>query len=79
MENFIVLIKVGNRDQSAQDVQKVLTKFGKAIKVRLGLHDFESTSSNGLIVLQVNSITDGENIKDSLKDIPEVKVEVVNI
>ena len=44
MENYIVLIKVGDRDQSAIEVQRVLTQYGKAIKVRLGLHDFDEAS-----------------------------------
>lgn len=79
MENFIVLVKIGNRDQSAVEVQRVLTQFGKSIKVRLGLHDFDEASSKGLILLQVLTFKDGEDIINELDGIPEVKVQVVTI
>ncbi len=79
MENFIVLVKIGNRDQSAVEVQRVLTQFGKAIKVRLGLHDFDEKSSKGLIVLQVTSRELSNEIRDELVGIPETKVELVTI
>lgn len=79
MDNYVVLIKIGNRDQSAVEVQRVLTQFGKAIKVRLGLHDFEAESSNGLIVLQVTSKELGVDIRKELEGIPETKVELVTI
>lgn len=79
MDNYVVLIKIGNRDQSAVEVQRVLTQFGKAIKVRLGLHDFEAESSNGLIVLQVTSKELGVEIQNELVGIPETKVELVTI
>lgn len=79
MENFIVLVRIGNRDQSAIEVQRVLTQFGKSIKVRLGLHDFDEASSKGLILLQVLTLKDGEDIIKELDGIPEVKVQVVTI
>lgn len=79
MENFIVLIKVGNRDESAVEVQKVLTEYGKAIKVRLGLHDYDEASSKGLIVLQITKKQLGEEIKKKIEAIPETKAELVTI
>lgn len=79
MDNFIVLIKIGDRDQSAIEVQRVLTQFGKNIKVRLGLHDFDELSSKGLIVLQVISQKDGDNILKELEGIQDINVKVVTI
>lgn len=79
MENFIVLVKIGNRDESAVAVQQVLTTYGKSIKVRLGLHDYDETSSKGLIVLQVTSKNFGLDIKKEIEEIPDTKVELVII
>ncbi len=79
MENYIVLVKVGNRDESAVEVQKALTKYGKSIKVRLGLHDYDEASSKGLIVLQVTSKDFGLEIKKEIEAIQDTKVELVII
>lgn len=79
MENFIVLIKIGNRDESAVEVQRVLTQYGRAIKVRLGLHDFEETSSRGLIVLQVTTLELAKEIQSEITGISETKIEIVSI
>lgn len=79
MDNYIVLIKIGDRDQSAIEVQRVLTQFGKSIKVRLGLHDFDELSSKGLIVLQVISQKDGDDILNELEGIQDINVKVVTI
>ncbi|MGL1892593.1 MAG: hypothetical protein OCD02_13270 [Spirochaetaceae bacterium] len=79
MENYIVLIKVGNRDESAVEVQKVLTEYGKAIKVRLGLHDYDEASSKGLIVLQVTKKEFGAEKKSKIEAISDTKVELIVI
>lgn len=79
MKDFIVLIKLGKRDQTAVEVQKVLTKYGKSIKVRLGLHDFDSEMAKGLIVLQVLSLEDGKTIANEIEGLDELSVEVVEI
>jgi len=79
LENYIVLIKIGNRDESAIAVQKILTEYGKAIKVRLGLHDYDEESSKGLIVLQVTSYNLGVEIKGKIEMIEGTKAELVTI
>lgn len=79
MKDFIVLIKLGKRDETAVEVQRVLTQFGRSIKVRLGLHDFDSSSTKGLIILQVLTLEDGNTIARELEGLNEVSVEVVEI
>lgn len=79
MDNIIVLIKIGDRDQSAIEVQRVLTEYGKAIKVRLGLHDYDEASSKGLIVLQVTSESLGKEIQSKILTITGTKAELVII
>lgn len=79
MKDFIVLIKLGKRDETAVEVQRVLTQFGKSIKVRLGLHDFDSNSTKGLIILQVLTLADGNTIARELEGLNEVSIEVVEI
>lgn len=56
MNYTIIAVKVDSREDSAAKVQAVLTKYGCAIKVRLGLHDLpgNSCTSCGLIILEVD-------------------------
>jgi hypothetical protein len=51
----ILLILVGNRKESAVQVQKVLTGWGCMIKTRLGIHDgvMENCSDTGLLFLEL--------------------------
>jgi hypothetical protein len=59
MDYNVIAVKVANREGSAQDLQKVLTRHGCLIKVRLGLHDMppDSCSPSGLLLMEV----EGEN------------------
>ncbi|MDA3850024.1 MAG: hypothetical protein PF447_02000 [Spirochaetaceae bacterium] len=70
MDYTLIVIKVDGRERKAIEVQDILTKYGCAIKVRLGLHDLPSQacSSTGLIVLEV----EGEEVSDLLKSLDEV-------
>ncbi len=51
----ILLILIGNRKDSAVQVQKVLTGWGCMIKTRLGIHDgvMEDCSDEGLLILEL--------------------------
>jgi hypothetical protein len=51
----ILLILIGNRKQSAVQVQKILTGWGCMIKTRLGIHDgvMENCSDEGLLILEL--------------------------
>jgi hypothetical protein len=51
----ILLILIGNRKESAVNVQKVLTGWGCNIKTRLGIHDgvLEDCSDKGLLILEL--------------------------
>jgi hypothetical protein len=55
MDYQIVAVKVGNREGAAQDMQRILTAHGCAIKVRLGLHDIppDACSPAGLVLMEV--------------------------
>ena len=51
----ILLILIGNRKDSAVQVQKVLTGWCCMIKIRLGIHDgvMENCSDEGLLILEL--------------------------
>ena len=72
MEYKLVLVKVDQRTDSAEMVQKILTDFGCSIKVRLGLHDVpcNSCSPTGLIFLQVSG--DEEPVKEMITELNNV-------
>jgi hypothetical protein len=57
MDYQLVAIKIGSREDTATQVQKVLTGFGCNIKVRLGLHDLpeNACSPSGLVILQTTA------------------------
>lgn len=56
----VIMIKIDQRSQEAELVQKVLTEYGCNIKVRLGLHDIstEKCATDGLVVLHVEGKTE---------------------
>ena len=72
MEYKLVLVKVDQRTDSADMVQKILTDFGCSIKVRLGLHDVpcNSCSPSGLIFLQVSG--DEEPVKEMISELNNI-------
>ena len=55
MKKSILLILIGNRNESAVSVQKILTGWGCIIKTRLGIHDgvLENCSDEGLLILEL--------------------------
>ena len=56
MTKTVLLILIGNRKESAVNVQKVLTAWGCLIKTRLGIHDgvLENCSDEGLLILELH-------------------------
>ena len=55
-------ILINKRSESAPRVQEILTKFGCIIRVRLGVHEVDSCSEEGLVLLQLCG--DKAQIKD---------------
>jgi hypothetical protein len=55
MDYNLIAVKVSDREGVAQDLQKVLTKHGCLIKVRLGLHDMPANACSpaGLVIMEV--------------------------
>jgi len=55
MSKTVLLILVGNRKESAVEVQKILTAWGCLIKTRLGIHDgiLDNCSDQGLLILEL--------------------------
>jgi hypothetical protein len=54
-DHIIVGVHVTNRAQRASEMQQILSRHGRLIRTRLGLHDVEGdqASPNGLIVLDM--------------------------
>ena len=65
MERTVMLILIGARKESAENVQHLLTGWGSLIKTRLGVHDdvLGECSHSGLIVLE---LVGPESKKDEL-------------
>jgi hypothetical protein len=82
MEKSIMLILIGNRRESAVQVQQTLTDMGCFIKTRLGLHDGtpEECTNTGLIILELMGDTQSKSdLYDRLKAIPRVNVQLVEL
>ncbi len=69
----IMAVTIDNRNTEAPKFQELITKHGCIIKTRLGIHEVESCSNAGLIILQLCG--EDEQIKalgddiNSLKDV----------
>ncbi|MDP4094875.1 MAG: hypothetical protein Q8920_16135, partial [Bacillota bacterium] len=59
----IMAVLVNHRSKEAPHVQEILTKYGCAIKMRLGLHETDGVCSDeGLILLHMGD--DGEVVNE---------------
>jgi len=82
MKKSILLVLVGNRQESALKVQKILTEMGCNIKTRLGLHDVSETecSNSGLIILELlGKEKDKKDVVKKLEKVESVSVKLVNL
>jgi hypothetical protein len=82
MDYKIVAVKVGNREGAAQEMQRILTEHGCAIKVRLGLHDLpeNSCSPAGLVLMEVaGEDSEIRVMVKKLNTLPETKAEYILI
>jgi hypothetical protein len=59
--HFIIGVHITHRLEEAIAVQKVLTAHGKQIKTRLGLHEIESDSPAGVLILEMVGDESGVN------------------
>lgn len=71
-DHIIVAIHVTDRVQQAGMVQAVLTKHGRNIKTRIGLHEPGSSgaSPNGLILLEV--VGSGEPVRTIIASLRKI-------
>lgn len=78
----LLLILIGNRKDSAVNVQKVLTGWGCIIKTRLGIHDgvLDNCSNEGLLVLELHGERDKmEELARKVKLIDGVSSKLVDL
>lgn len=82
MDVTIMAIVVDIRSKYAPKVQEILTQNGCIIKTRLGLHQMQDNpcSENGLIILELKG-KDNEidNLRDSLLQLPEIRVNLMKV
>ena len=73
MSKSVMLILVGDRKESAEKVQKILTAWGCMIKTRLGIHDgiLDSCSEKGLVILEL--VGETEKKKELLHKLELIK------
>ncbi|MBE3580953.1 MAG: hypothetical protein IMW96_04855 [Thermoanaerobacteraceae bacterium] len=76
----IMAILVDSRRETATKVQEILTKYGCIIRVRLGLHETEACSDEGLIILQLCAPEiQVQQLRDELNALGRVKAEVIKL
>jgi hypothetical protein len=82
MSKSVLLCLIGDRKESAVQVQKVLTGWGCNIKTRLGIHDgvLDNCSEEGLLILElVGKKEDNEELCRKLNLVEKVKAELIEI
>ena len=79
----IMAVRLGQREKTAIEVQKVLTDFGCSIRTRLGLHDQpadNACSPQGLLIRQLCCDDDtSKALETKLNSIEDVKARLVNL
>lgn len=78
--NFIMTVILDKRSDIAPDVQQILTEYGCIISARIGLHQVDNCTEDGLIILHLR----GENgeineLETKLKAIEKVRVKKMEI
>ena len=82
MKKTLLLILIGDREEAAVQVQKVLTAWGCTIKTRLGVHDgvMEDCSKQGLLFLELaGSDEEYKELARKIELIKGVKSELVEL
>lgn len=67
MERAVLSVLIAKRSQDALGFQEVLTRHGCLIKTRLGIHEIEDCSEDGLVILYVSGVS--EDINTFVNDI----------
>ena len=79
----IMAVRLGQREKTAIEVQKVLTDFGCSNRTRHGLHDQpadNACSPQGLLILQLCCDDDtSKALETKLNSIEDVKARLVNL
>lgn len=77
----IMAVVISHRSKNAPDFQKVLTKYGCIVKMRLGLHEAgDVCSENGLIILQLAGSKDEiSGFQKELNDLEGITSKVMEI
>ena len=79
----LIAVRVENREDAAVEVQRILTKNGCDITVRLGLHDREDgnvCSPSGTMILQMSCGPDrAKNVVTELQGIKGVKAQFIDL
>jgi hypothetical protein len=77
-DHRIVGIHITDRATHAGEVQTILSKYGKNIRTRLGLHDVneDTASPNGLIILEaVGTNQEIDALSDELRRLKGIQVQ----
>lgn len=75
----IMGVRLGSRNNTATEFQSVLTKFGCAIKTRIGLHEAAENvcAPHGIIILEVVDDSQVEELTKALYEIPDTEVQTM--
>ncbi len=82
MKKTVLLILIGKRQETAVNVQKVLTAWGCIIKTRLGIHDgvLDNCSEEGLLILELHGKEeDKQELARKVAVIPGVNSKLVEL
>ena len=76
----ILGIKLPNRDDTAQEFQKIMTKYGCIIKTRLGLHSLQGgfCTSHGIILLEIIDDKKLRELEQELFKIDKIELQSMN-
>jgi len=82
MEKYVVIIYQKNREETAVNLQSILTKYGCFIKTRLGIHDgvVNSCTPTGLIILEtVGDVGSINKMTEEIKKLKDTDVKLVEL
>jgi len=75
--NIIIGLKLSNRIDVSSEFQKIITKYGCAIRTRLGLHQTSKDycSSDGIILLEITDNENAQKLTNELLNIDNIEIQ----
>ncbi len=78
--NYVMAVTLDKRNQDAPKFQEIITRHGCIIRTRLGIHEVEGCTDNGLIILQLyGEDSEVSQLAADINELPTAKATTMQV